>query len=327
MDWSDRKVLVTGGGGFIGSHLCERLLRDRASVRAMVHGNMRGTFGYLDEVPADLRGGLEVVGGNIRDTAFVREATRGVDTIFHMAAITSVAYSYANPEETVVTNVFGTLNVCNAARREGVRRMVHTSSAGVYGASRTGSPINEDHPVRAHNPYTASKLAADNVVESFYLSYDLPVSICRIFNTYGPRVGRFLVIPQIIEQLLRDKELRLGDLTPTRNFTYIDDIVTAFIRMAEADDVVGQVVNFGSNRAITIGELAQLVAKLMDVEVEIQMDPSRLRPSKSEIHRVAADSTKARELLDWEPAVTLEDGLGRTIDWIRAGGYGEALWN
>ncbi|GMV99791.1 MAG: UDP-glucose 4-epimerase [Candidatus Hydrogenedentota bacterium] len=321
MEWTGRKVLVTGAGGFIGSHLCERLLSLGAEVRGMVHGNMRGSIGYLTEMPENLKKNLEVCGGNIRDGAFVREAAVGVDTIFHLAAITSVAYSYANPEETVVTNVFGTLNVCNAARHEGVRRLVHTSSAGVYGSSKSGEPIDETHPVAAHNPYTASKLAADAVVESFYLSYDVPVSICRIFNAYGPRVGRFLVIPTIIQQLQRRNELHLGDVTPTRNFTYADDIVDAFLCMSVEDGVVGEVVNFGSPQAVTIGELAQMIATLMEVDLQIVTDPERFRPKKSEIKRVLANNTKAKTLLNWEPKVQLEEGLKNTIAWIRSGGY------
>ncbi|MGI6459333.1 MAG: NAD-dependent epimerase/dehydratase family protein [Candidatus Hydrogenedentales bacterium] len=321
MNWRDRKVLITGAAGFIGSHLCERLLWAGADVRAMVHGNMRGSIGHLAAIPEDLRKGLEIVGGNIRDGAFVRDATVGVDTVFHLAAITSVVYSYSNPDETVITNVSGTLNVCNAARHENVRRLVHTSSAGVYGTASGDTPISETHPVRAYNPYTASKLAADNVVESFYLSYGLPVTIVRIFNVYGPRIGRFLVIPTIILQLLKGGDLKLGSLTPTRNFTYVDDIVDAYLLMAEHESVVGEVVNFGSTEALTIAELAQLIARLMDREVSISQDDRAIRPAKSEIERVLADVTKARQLLGWRPAVALEAGLKKTINWISAGGY------
>lgn len=324
-DWKGRNVLVTGAGGFIGSHVAERLLKLGAEVRGMVHGNMRGSVGYLGAVAPDLAKNLEICGGNVRDGAFVREATVGVDTVFHLAAITSVQYSYSNPDETVMTNVLGTLNVCNACRHENVRRLVHTSSAGVYRSADT--PIRETNPVKAYNPYTASKLAADSIVESFYLSYELPVATCRIFNVYGPRIERFLVIPSIVLQLLRGKDLKMGDLTPTRNFTYIDDIVDAFIAMGEHEAAVGDVVHFGSTRAVTIGELAKMIAGLMDKEVEIQMDPERLRPAKSEIHRVQADSTKAREMLGWKPKVELETGLRTTIDWIAAGGYGNGRTN
>ncbi len=321
MEWQGRKVLITGAAGFIGSHLCQRLLEAGADVRAMVHGNMRGSIGHLAAIPADLRKQMEIVGGNIRDAAFVRDATIGMDTVFHLAAITSVAYSYSNPDETVITNVSGTLNVCNAARHEKVRRLVHTSSAGVYGATFGDTPISETHPVRAYNPYTASKLAADNVVESFYLSYELPVTIIRIFNVYGPRIGRFLVIPTIILQLLKGNELKLGSLTPTRNFTYVDDIVNAYLLMAENDSVVGEVVNFGSTRALTIAELAMLIAKIMGREIVISKDEKALRPAKSEIERVLADVTKAKQLLGWVPRVDLEEGLKKTVDWISAGGY------
>ncbi|HOD52233.1 MAG TPA: NAD-dependent epimerase/dehydratase family protein [Candidatus Hydrogenedentes bacterium] len=321
MIWQGRRVLITGAAGFIGSHLCERLLRKGAEVRAMVHGNMRGSIGHLAAIPESLRTRLEIVGGNIRDAAFVRDATVDMDTVFHLAAITSVVYSYSNPDETVITNVSGTLNVCNAARHENVRRVVHTSSAGVYGAAVGGAPISETHPVRAYNPYTASKLAADCVVESFHLSYDLPVTIIRIFNVYGPRIGRFLVIPTIVLQLLKGNKLKLGSLTPTRNFTYIDDIVNAYLLMAESDSVVGEVVNFGSTRAVTIAELAMLIADLMDRDVTISQDEKALRPAKSEIERVLADVTKAKQLLGWNPKVELEKGLKKTIEWIAAGGY------
>jgi len=246
-----------------------------------------------------------------------------VDTVFHLAAITSVVYSYSNPDETVITNVQGTLNVCNAARHENVRRLIHISSAGVYGTAEDGAPISETHPVRAYNPYTASKLAADNVAESFHLSYDLPVATCRIFNVYGPRINRFLVIPTIINQLLKGSELKMGDLSPTRNFTYVDDMVNGFIRTAEEDSTVGQIVNFGSSRAVTIRELMHLIAELMGCEVNAVVDPERFRPVRSEIPRVVADSSKAKKLLQWEPTISLEDGLRRTIEWIKAGGYGE----
>jgi dTDP-glucose 4,6-dehydratase len=320
MNWKGAKVLVTGAGGFIGSHLCEVLLERGATVRGMIHGNMRGRIGYLAAIPEEHRDRLFICHGNMRDGGFVRECAAGTDFVYHLAAITSVKYSYSNPDETILTNVMGTLNVCNACRFEGVERLIHTSSAGVYGSSDDG-PIRESHPVRAHNPYTASKLAADTVVESYHLSYDLPVTTCRIFNVYGPRVSRFLVVPTIILQLLDSNSLRLGDLTPTRNFTYVDDIIDAFIRMAESEAVVGEVVNFGHPHAVTIGELALLIGRVMKKDVYIEADASRLRPKKSEIQRVTVDNTKAATLLGWSPTVDLEEGLRRTIDWIKGGGY------
>jgi nucleoside-diphosphate-sugar epimerase len=318
--WSERRVLVTGAGGFLGSHLVERFVSLGADVRAMVHGNMRGNIGYLACLKPQTRSKVQILGGNIRDGAFVREAAVDIDTVLHLAAITSVVYSYSNPEETVLTNVFGTLNVCNACRHEGVRRLVHVSSAGVYGETQ-GDAITENHPVRPFNPYTASKLAADNVVESFHLSYELPVAIARIFNAYGPRLGKFLVIPNIVLQLMRGSKLRLGDLSPTRNFTYVDDIVSAFVRMAEADGMVGEVVNFGSEEAVTMGQLAQMIGEIMGKELDIEVDPERLRPSRSEIYRVVAECGKARDRLGWQPTVPLREGLERTIAWIVAGGY------
>ncbi len=320
-DWKDRPVLVTGAGGFIGSHLTEALATQGARVRAIVHGNMRGTIGHLSRLPESLRDRVEVQEGNICDGAFVHQVMRHIDTAFHLAAITSVAYAYSNPEETILTNVAGTLNTCTAARAAKLRCLVHVSSAGVYASANEGEAITESHPVRAYNPYTASKLAADSVVESFYLSYDVPVTTCRIFNAFGPRISRFLVIPTIIMQLKEGGPLRLGDLKPLRNFTFVDDIVRAFMLMASEPSVIGEVVNFGSPRAISIGQLAQLIADLMGRELNVVSDAERLRPSKSEITRVVADSAKARRLLGWEPGVSLEDGLRQTIDWIVAGGY------
>lgn len=317
MDWSGRRVLVTGAGGFIGSHLTERLLALGAKVRAMV----RSAIGYLNAVPGDLARRLEMFPGDIRDEVSTREAVAGIDTVFHLAGFTSVDYSYTNPTETIMTNVQGTLNLCNACRQEKVRRLVHASTAGVYGSSRDGLPIKETHPVRASNPYTASKLAADTIVESYHLSYGLPVSICRPFNAYGPRAGRFLVIPSIILQLFHSDTLKLGDLSPVRSFTYVDDVLRAFIRMAEEDGVVGEVVHFGSPRPISIGDLAHLIGRLMGKSVVIEQDASRLRPGKSDVQLLIADSSKARELLNWEPKVDLEEGLTKTIDWIAAGGY------
>jgi len=321
MDWAGKEVLVTGAGGFIGSHLTERLLQEGASVRALVYSDREGHIGNLRDAQHEYKDKLQMCFGNIRDAAFVGAMTRGMDTVFHLAAITSVVYSYSNPDDTVTTNVFGTLNVCNAARHEGVRRLVHTSSAGVYGSTNGNTAISEKHPVRAHNPYTASKLAADSVIESFFLSYELPVTTVRIFNVFGPRVSRFLIIPTIINQLLKGSELKLGDVTPTRNFTYVSDIVEAFMLMAESDNVVGEVVNFGSSEAITIGGLAQKIGQLMGKDVSIKTHADRLRPKKSEIQRVVADISKARELLGWEPKVDLEEGLRRTIEWAEQGGY------
>ena len=312
MDWQGRKVLITGAAGFIGSHLCERLLLAGADVRAMVHGNMRGSIGHLAAIPEDLRKGLEIVGGNIRDGAFVRDATIGMDTVFHLAAITSVVYSYSNPDETVITNVSGTLNVCNAARHENVRRLVHTSSAGVYGTTAGDTPISETHPVRAYNPYTASKLAADNVVESFHLSYELPVTIVRIFNVYGPRIGRFLIIPTIILQLLKGSELKLGSLTPTRNFTYVDDIAAGTLLALK--NVGYEIFNLGGHEVMSINAVIELLENLLGKKANRVYMPTH----PADVFSNVADVGKARQMLGWEPCVGLHEGVQNLVDWYLA---------
>ena len=312
MDWNGRDVLVTGAGGFIGSHLTERLLDLGANVRAMVHGDPLFHPGFLSP-----RDGLELTGGDLRDADFVRRSVEGMDTVFHLGAVTSVAYSYTHPEETVATNILGTLNVCTAARGAGIRRLVHTSSAGVYGDAQDDRPISEDHPVMGANPYTAGKLGGDIVVQTHYLSYDLPATTVRLFNVFGPRMGRYLIMPTIIQQLIEGTELHLGDLTPTRTFTYVDDIVAGFLAMGEADGVLGEVVHFGAQEVVSMAELVQRIADVMGRDYTIVQDPDRLRPKKSEIYRIRVDSGKARRLLGWHPQTGLDEGLRRTILWLR----------
>lgn len=318
MDWKERPVTVTGAGGFIGSHLTERLLKLGAKVRAMVHGDPLYHAGHLAGMQSE---GLELVGGDLRDAGFVRRAIIGADTVFHLGAVTSVAYSYTHPEETISTNVLGTLNVCAAAREAAVRRLVHTSTAGAYGNARNDEPITEEHPVIACNPYTAGKLGGDCAAQTYHLSYGLPVATVRLFNVFGPRMGRFLIMPAIIQQLLEGPELKLGDLTPTRTFAYVDDIVDAYFRMAETENVVGEVVHFGGEEVITMADLVDLIARIMDRPYTVVEDPGRLRPKNSEIYRVRADSSKAKRLLGWEARVSLREGLERTIEWIASGGY------
>jgi len=310
MNWADKTVAVTGGAGFVGSHLVERLLREGAAVRAMTHGKP----GHLAAVEHEQ---LSRHDGDLCDEAFVSEFVRGADVVFHLGAVTSVAYSYDHPEETVRTNVLGTLHVCKACREHGVQRLVHTSTAGVYGNAEGDRPITEDHPVRGCNPYTAAKLGGDHIAETYHLSYDLPVATVRLFNVFGPRMGRYLIMPTIIQQLLEGPTLQLGDLSPTRTFTYIDDIVDGYCRAATSDEALGQVVHFGAERVITMAELVDLIAELMGTPYELLQDPARLRPAKSEIFRVRVDSAKARELLGWVPTVGLEEGLRRTIAWMR----------
>jgi nucleoside-diphosphate-sugar epimerase len=315
MNWQGRPVVVTGGGGFIGSHLVERLVSQGAEVTAMVHGDPLYRPGHLQGVAAP---NLRLVGGDLRDGDTMRRTLAGADTVFHLGAVTSVSYSYQHPEETVQTNAMGTQHVCAAAREAGVRRLVHTSTAGVYGDAQNDQPIAEHHRVMGCNPYTAGKLAGDFIAQSYYLSYDLPVCTVRLFNVFGPRMGRYLIMPTIIEQLLRNDRLQLGDLTPTRTFTYVGDIVEAYLAMAGAEGVVGEVVHFGAQEIVTMGELVERIALRMGKKAEITQDPTRLRPVKSEIYKIRVDNRKADELLGWRPRTTLDDGLDATIAWLRA---------
>lgn len=311
-----KHVLVTGAGGFIGSQLSERLVELGARVRAFVRYNSRNDRGLLELVPPETLAQMEVLFGDLRDTHAVSRACQGVELVFHLGALISIPYSYRNPREVVETNVLGTLNVLMAAQQAGVRRVIHTSSSEVYGTARY-TPIDEEHPWQGQSPYSASKIAADRLAESFYRSFDLPVCILRPFNTYGPRQSARAVIPTIIVQALTADEVRLGDLTPRRDLTYVADTVQGFIRMAEAgDEVLGKEINLGTDTEISIGELAQTIFRVLGKTPRIVTDPARLRPAKSEVYRLWADSRKAREILGWSPQVSLEEGLRRTIDWI-----------
>jgi len=320
LEWTKRNVTVTGAAGFIGSHLTERLVAEGAIVTAFGHGFDRGA-GYLraacDANPAQVK----VTPGDLRDRDAVFAAVEGADTVFHLGAVTSVKYSYAHPEETIAVNTVGTLNVCAAAKAAGVRRLVHTSTAGVYGNAIGDEPITESHPVSGCNPYTAGKLGGDRVAETYHLSYDLPVATIRLFNTYGPRMGRYLIMPEIVEQLLAGDRLLVGDLTPIRPFVYVSDIVDAFLLMGSHDAGVGTVIHFGGTESIDMGELVERIAALMNRTPAIETDPARLRPGKSEIYRVRVDAGKARAMLGWKPRVSLDEGLRATIDWIAGGGY------
>lgn len=313
MDWNGRKVLVTGACGFIGSHLVERLLSLGAEVRAMGHGDPLYRPGHLKGIEHPQ---LERVGGDLRDAGFVSKSMAGVDTVFHLGAVTSVAYSYTHPEETLATNASGTLHVCAAALDAGVRRVVHTSTAGGYGNAQDGRPISETHPVSGCNPYTAAKLGGDFTAQSYWLSYGLPVTTVRLFNVFGPRMGRYLIMPTVILQLLQGPRLRLGDLSPTRTFVYVDDIVEAYLAMACADSLIGELVHFGSEEVVSMGELVERIAGIMGKSYEIAEDPSRLRPANSEIYRIAVDISKAKSTLNWRPKVGLDAGLRETIAWF-----------
>lgn len=315
MTWADRKVLVTGAGGFIGSHLTERLVELGAQVRAMVRYNSGGSQGWLEEVAAQ-EGRLEVVAGDVCDRDSVAGALCGVDVVFHLAALIGIPYSYKAPASYVRTNVEGTLNVLECARELGVGRVVHTSTSEVYGTARY-VPIDEAHPLQPQSPYSATKMGADQLALSFERSFRLPVVVVRPFNTYGPRQSARAVIPTIITQCLAGGSLKLGSLTPTRDLNFVSDTVEGFLLAADSRAAVGQVVNLGSGREIAIGDLAKLIAQLMQVSVKIEAEEQRLRPPASEVERLLAANGRAKELLGWTSRVPLEEGLARTIDWIR----------
>ncbi|MFH1058085.1 MAG: SDR family NAD(P)-dependent oxidoreductase [Pseudomonadota bacterium] len=314
MGWQGGTVLVTGAGGFIGSHLAERLVREGARVRALVHYNAPGLWGWLDHSP--LKDQMEVVAGDICDRDSVAGAMAGVETVFHLAALIAIPYSYAAPASYLRTNAEGALNVLSAARALGGVRVVHTSTSEVYGSAQT-VPIAEDHPLVGQSPYSASKIAADKLAESFHLSFGLPVVTVRPFNTFGPRQSARAIIPTIITQALADQPIRLGNLHPTRDLNYVANTVDGFLAAASCEAAIGRTINLGSGREISIGDLAQLICKLLDKPALFEQEARRMRPAGSEVERLLADNTLARSLLGWTPAVSLEDGLAATIAWLR----------
>jgi dTDP-glucose 4,6-dehydratase len=315
MNWQGKRVLVTGAGGFIGSHLVEALAGQGAQVRAFVRYNSRGDPGLLAVLPWEILERLDVVGGDLRDPEAVRTAARQMDIIFHLGALIAIPYSYVHPREVVETNVLGTLNVLSAAREWGIARVVHTSTSEVYGTAQH-VPIDERHPMQGQSPYSASKIGADKIAESFNRSFDLPVSVIRPFNAYGPRQSARAVIPTIISQVLSGNELRLGALHPVRDFTFVTDTVRGFLAVAESPQSIGQEINVGSGVEISIGDLADRIIALTGRPVRVVTQSERLRPPRSEVERLLADNRKAKELLGWEPQISLEDGLRATIDWI-----------
>ncbi|MBM4032646.1 MAG: NAD-dependent epimerase/dehydratase family protein [Planctomycetes bacterium] len=316
MNWQGRKVLLTGAGGFIGSHLAEQLVARGAAVRAFVRYTSRRDVGLLRLVPPDVFREMEVVAGDLRDADAVRAAAHGCQTVFHLGALISIPYSYVHPREVVETNVLGTLNVLEAVRASGAERLVHTSSSEVYGTARR-VPIDEAHPLQGQSPYSASKIGADRVVESYWRAFATPVVTLRPFNTYGPRQSARAVIPTIITQALAGDEVRLGNLHPTRDFTFVADTVAAFLAVAEADGVSGEEINVGAGAEIAIGDLVQKIALLMGRPLRAVATDARKRPEHSEVERLLADAQKAKRLLGWAPKVNLDDGLAQTIQWIR----------
>jgi NAD dependent epimerase/dehydratase len=315
LNWKSKKVLVTGAGGFIGSHLTDRLVELGAHVKAFVRYNSRNDWGLLEELPADIRNKLEIVAGDLKDSGAVRDAVKDIEIVFHLGALIAIPYSYVNPGDAVQTNVIGSLNILNASREYGVEKVIHTSTSEVYGTAQY-VPIDEKHPLQAQSPYAASKIGADKLAESFYLSYNLPVATIRPFNTYGPRQSARAVIPTIIMQALSKDRVCIGSLHPTRDFTYVQDTVDGFIKVAESTCSIGEIINVGSGQEISIGELASKIISLIGRDVEIVSDDVRIRPEKSEVNRLLADNSKARELLQWEPRISINEGLKRTIEWI-----------
>jgi dTDP-glucose 4,6-dehydratase len=313
MDWLGKVALVTGAGGFIGSHLAERLIESGANVRAFVHYNALGTHGWLDASP--LASQAQIVAGDITDRSSVRDAMRGADVVFHLAALIAIPYSYRAPSSYVRTNVEGTLNVLEAARETGVGRVIHTSTSEVYGTARY-VPIDENHPLQGQSPYSATKIGADKLAEAFHLSFGLPVVTLRPFNTFGPRQSARAIIPTIITQALAGEVVRLGNLGPTRDLNFVSNTVAGFLAAASTPDAFGQTINLGSGREISIGDLAETIGSLIRRPIRVETEAERLRPEGSEVQRLLADNTKARDLLHWTPAVTLEEGLERTIAWI-----------
>jgi NAD dependent epimerase/dehydratase len=325
VNWSGRVAVVTGAGGFIGSHLCEHLVQLGAETRALVEYNSAGSWGWLDDTSG--RSEMRVTLGDVEDIDTMRDAIRGADVVFHLAALIAIPYSYTAPLSYIRTNVTGTANVLIACREAEVPMIVHTSTSEVYGTARS-VPIDEAHPLQGQSPYSASKIAADKVAESFHLAYGLPVATLRPFNTYGPRQSARAVVPTIATQLLAGGPVKIGNVAPTRDLTFVADTVEAFVATAGCPDTVGRVVNAGSGREISIGDLAGLLAEIVGCELVLETDDARVRPAGSEVDRLLADVRLADELLGWQARVPLRDGLTTTVDWLarhrdlyRAGDY------
>jgi NAD dependent epimerase/dehydratase len=316
MNWADKSVLVTGAGGFIGSHLTEKLAAMGANVTAFVKYNSRNDCGLLEMLPKDNLDQVKIIFGDLKDSDAVRLAMNDVDVVFHLGSLIAIPYSYIHPRETIETNILGTLNVLSAAKECNVEKIIHTSTSEVYGTAKY-VPIDENHLLQGQSPYSASKIGADKIAESFYKSFDLPVSTIRPFNTYGPRQSNRAVIPTIITQALTRKNIFLGSLYPTRDYTFVKDTVGAFIKVAESPNTVGQVINVGSNFEISIKDLTQKIASIIGSDAKIIVESSRVRPSKSEVDRLRCDNTKAKEILDWEPKIKINEGLKKTIEWIQ----------
>lgn len=312
-----KKALVTGADGFIGSHLVESLVKAGYEVRAFVYYNSFGSWGHLENTPKDIMDHVEIFAGDIRDPNGVREAAKGVDEIFHLAALIAIPFSYHSPDTYVDTNIKGTLNVLQAARNFNTSRVLVTSTSEVYGSAKY-VPIDEDHPFQGQSPYSATKIGADRLAESFYRSFDLPVTIVRPFNTYGPRQSARAVIPTIITQLLSGyEEIKLGSLTPTRDFNFVKDTASGFIEIAKSDKTIGEEINIATGREISIGDLASELISQINPKAKIVTEEQRLRPEKSEVNRLLGSNEKIKKLTNWEMKYTFEQGLAETIEYLK----------
>ncbi len=311
------KVLVTGAGGFIGSHLTEELVRQGEEVRAFVRYNSRDERGLLEELPKEVQNQFEVVTGDLKDPDGVKKAVRGCSRVFHLGALIAIPYSYIHPFNFVQTNVVGTAHLLNACLEEGsIQRIIHTSTSEVYGTAQY-VPIDEKHPLQAQSPYSASKIGADKLVESYFLSFGLPVATLRPFNTFGPRQSLRAIIPTILSQAIGDKKIRLGNTRPRRDFLFVKDTVRGFIELAKCDEAIGKAVNIGTGKDVSIGELVERILGLMGLKREIEVEDRRVRPDKSEVMQLLSDTRLAQELFKWMPKYDLEDGLQETIEWYR----------
>jgi len=314
MKLDNKKILITGADGFIGSHLTEMLVKQGAKVKALSYYNSFNYWGWLEDL--DCLNDMEVLTGDVRDPHYCKHITKGVDVIFHLAALIAIPYSYVAPDSYVETNIKGTLNICQAALEQGCERVIHTSTSEVYGTAQY-VPIDEKHPLQPQSPYSASKIGADAMAKSFFNAFNLPLTIARPFNTYGPRQSARAVIPTIITQIASGKkQIKLGDLTPTRDLSYVEDTCRGFITLAECEKSIGETVNIGSNFEISIGDLVDIIKEIMCSDVHVITDNIRLRPENSEVFRLWCDNTKIRELTGFEPRYSIREGLNKTIAWF-----------
>ncbi|MBA3662145.1 MAG: SDR family NAD(P)-dependent oxidoreductase [Gammaproteobacteria bacterium] len=317
MDLKNKTVLVTGSDGFIGSHLVERLIQEQCKVRAFVYYNSFNHWGWIDSFHQTMQDKIEVIAGDIRDLHCVRAAMKDVEVVFHLAALIAIPFSYNSPESYVTTNINGTLNILQAARDYAIEKLLVTSTSEVYG-SATYVPIDEKHPMKGQSPYSATKIAADRLAESFHCSFGLPVTIVRPFNTYGPRQSARAIIPTIITQLLAGEQcIKLGNLTPTRDFNFVQDIVSGFIAICKSENMAGEEINIAMQKEISMGELTQEIINQINPQATIVEDTKRLRPKHSEVERLLGSNVKLKTLTDWEPQYTLQQGLSETIKWMR----------